>query len=103
MSRDYELLLECLACSIILRLGAFALTTAELATGEAVELAPIALLLGLHASLPISLGTITLPYAVFYPLRGKKHYLLLLAIPIIIATLDFANDLGVAFRLGVMG
>jgi len=103
MRRDGLLLAECLGCSVILRLGAFALTTVDLATGQAVELAPIAAFFGLYHSLPISLATITLPYAAFYPLRKKKYYLLLLLIPVAITVLDFANDLGLAVRLGVVG
>lgn len=86
-----------------MRLGAFALTTVVVATGEAVEVMPIAVFFGLYHSLPVSLGTISLPYLLFYPLRRKDYFPLLLILPISIAMFDFAHDLGLAVNLGVIG
>jgi len=92
-----------LAFSVDLRLCAFMLTTTMVAAGGAVEVAPIAALFGLYRSLPFSLATIVLPYALFYSLREKRYYALLLLFPFVIALVDFANDLGMAISLGILG
>ena len=103
MARSGLLLVGCLSFSVILRPGAFVLTTAEVAMGGAVELMPIGAFLGLYRSLPISLFTVISSYGLFSLLRGKNYYLLLLTVPVMIGLFDFANDLALAINLGIVG